>query len=102
MLIFLIAFSLAGCGGERGQAAGNHNNDRLRTVDDIKDKRIGVLLGSIHDDYARKNYPQATILQYKSLSDLILAVKTGKVDAGFFSPMSRCWIFCRATKSLVF
>jgi polar amino acid transport system substrate-binding protein len=57
----------------------------LRTADDLKDKRIGVLLGSVHDTYATKQYPQATILQYKSPSDLILAVKSGKVDAAFYT-----------------
>jgi polar amino acid transport system substrate-binding protein len=57
----------------------------LRTADDLKDKRIGVLLGSVHDTYATKQYPQATILQYKSPSDLVLAVKSGKVDAAFYT-----------------
>jgi polar amino acid transport system substrate-binding protein len=57
----------------------------LRTADDLKDKRIGVLLGSVHDTYATKQYPQATILQYKSPSDLILAVKSGKVNAAFYT-----------------
>ncbi|MDD2501956.1 MAG: ABC transporter substrate-binding protein/permease [Geobacter sp.] len=57
----------------------------LRTTDDLKNKRIGVLLGSVHDTYATKQYPQATILQYKSPSDLVLAVKSGKVDAAFYT-----------------
>ena len=57
----------------------------LRTIDDLKNKRIGVLLGSVHDTYATKQYPQATILQYKSPPDLILAVKSGKVDAAFYT-----------------
>ena len=56
----------------------------LTSIDDVKDKSIGVLLGSVHDSYAHKNYPNATVMQYKSPSDLILAVKTGKVEVGFF------------------
>ncbi len=56
----------------------------LRSVEDLKDKRIGVLLGSAHDTYATKNYPDATILQYKSPADVALAVKTGKADAALF------------------
>ena len=59
--------------------------EQLRTADDLKDKRIGVLLGSVHDTYATKQYPQATILQYKSPPDLVLAVKSGKVDAAFYA-----------------
>jgi starvation-inducible outer membrane lipoprotein len=38
----------------------------IHSIDDIQDKRIGVLLGSIHDAYATKNYPHATVMQYKS------------------------------------
>ncbi|ACD94440.1 ABC transporter permease subunit [Trichlorobacter lovleyi] len=58
---------------------------KLSSADDLKDKRIGVLLGSVHDTYATKQYPRATVLQYKSPSDLVLAVKSGKVDAAFYT-----------------
>ncbi len=58
---------------------------KLRSPEDLKDKRIGVLLGSVHDTYATQKYPQATILQYKSPPDLVLAVKSGKVDAAFYT-----------------
>lgn len=60
-------------------------NTKLRTVADLKDKRIGVLLGSVHDTYALQHYPQATVMQYKSPSDLVLAVKSGKVDAAIYT-----------------
>ncbi len=62
-----------------------HGDSKLASPSDLKDKRIGVLLGSIHDGYAMKTYPQATVLQYKNHSDLILAVKSGKVDAAFYT-----------------
>jgi polar amino acid transport system substrate-binding protein len=57
---------------------------KLASAADLKDKRIGVLVGSAHDTYATKNYPEATILQYKTPADVALAVKTGKVDAALF------------------
>ena len=57
---------------------------KMSTLDDLKDKRLGVLLGSVHDAYAAKTFPKATVMQYKSPSDLILAVRTGKVDASFY------------------
>ena len=53
----------------------------LASVDDLKDKRIGALQGSAHVEYVEKTWPRATLLQYNSPSDLVLAVKTGKVDA---------------------
>ena len=63
-----------------------HKQDlKLRTVGDLKDKRIGVLLGSVHDTYAMEHYPNATTLQYKSPSDLLLAVQSGKVDAAIYT-----------------
>lgn len=57
---------------------------KLSSVEDIKDKSIGVLLGSVHDTFAHKNYPNAAVLQYKSPSDLILGVKTSKVEVGLY------------------
>jgi polar amino acid transport system substrate-binding protein len=53
----------------------------MSSLADLKDKRIGVLLGSVHDTLATKNYPAATILQYESSNDLALGVMAGKVDA---------------------
>ena len=53
-----------------------------RTTVDLDGKRIAVLLGSTHDRFATKAFPRSTVLQYKTFADLILAVKTGKVDAG--------------------
>ena len=57
----------------------------ISSLADLKEKRIGVLLGSVHDAYAIRTYPEATILQYKNPSDIILAVKTGKVDAAIYT-----------------
>lgn len=75
-----IAVVVRGSVPETGNTSG-----KLNTVDDLKDKKIGVLLGGIHDEYAHQTYPHATVMQYKSPSDLILAVKTNKIDAAFFA-----------------
>jgi polar amino acid transport system substrate-binding protein len=77
----------AGCGQHqaattaRGSAGGEGAPVRMSSTADLKDKRIGVLLGSVHDTLATKNYPNATILQYESSTDLALGLMTGKVDA---------------------
>ncbi|MGR9087320.1 MAG: transporter substrate-binding domain-containing protein, partial [Gammaproteobacteria bacterium] len=68
---------------DSGSAAGMRN--RLSSPADLKDKRIGVLLGSVHDTYAMEHYPKATLLQYKSLPDLVLAVRSGKIDAAIYT-----------------
>src|SRR5688572_12158162 len=75
---FLILLAMAGWLAA-GEAA--RTGTKLEHVDDLKDKRIGVLLGSAHVDYVTKHYPRASLLQYSSPADLILAVKTGKADA---------------------
>ncbi|MFZ2169705.1 MAG: ABC transporter permease subunit, partial [Methylococcaceae bacterium] len=68
-----------------GAGADQVKHKKLTSVADLKDKRIGVLLGSVHDTYAMEHYPNATILQYKSLPDLVLAVKSGKIDAAIYT-----------------
>jgi len=56
----------------------------LRSVSDVADKRIAVLLGSVHETWAAEHFPTAELLQFKTFADVALAVKTGKADAGFF------------------
>ena len=58
-------------------------SDKMRTAADIANKKIGVLLGSIHDSYATKTYPKASIFEYQNVSDMLMALNTGKVDAAF-------------------
>lgn len=78
----LVRRSVATCSGS---AAAQNDRARLSSVADLKDKRIGVLLGSVHDTYVMERLPNATAQQYKSLPDLLLAVRSGKVDAGFYT-----------------
>ncbi|QOX77976.1 ABC transporter substrate-binding protein/permease [Trichlorobacter lovleyi] len=57
----------------------------LATASDLQDKRIAVLQGSTHEAYAVRQFPRATVLQYKSVSDMLLALKSGKADAAIYS-----------------
>ncbi len=52
----------------------------MSTPDDFKYKKIGVLVGSVHDTYVAKKYPDAQLLQYKDTTDLILSLKNEKTD----------------------
>ena len=56
----------------------------LRSVDDLTDKRIAVLLGSAHETWAARHFPEAALLRFKTTTDVALAVKTDKADAGLF------------------
>ncbi|MBP6979113.1 MAG: ABC transporter substrate-binding protein/permease [Bacteroidales bacterium] len=64
-----------------------------RTIDDVKDKRIAVLLGSIHDAYVMKTYPDAKLLEYQNATDILTALKTDKADAGFYDHISLFEVF---------
>jgi len=68
---------------------------KLKGIDDIKNKRLGVLLGSIHDAYAIKNFPDATVLEFQNIPDIITALKANKVDAAFSDHISLREIFER-------
>jgi polar amino acid transport system substrate-binding protein len=53
----------------------------LRSEADLAHARIAVLTGSASEGFATKQYPNATLSQFRSLGDLTIAVKTGKADA---------------------
>lgn len=63
-------------------------SSKLRTIEDLKDKKIGVLMGSVHDVYATKNFPSAKIMQYQNVSDMLNALNSGKVDVAFYDHIS--------------
>ncbi|MCX6285062.1 MAG: ABC transporter permease subunit [Bacteroidetes bacterium] len=68
---------------------------KMKTLADIKNRRIGVLLGSIHDAYATKQFPNATIFQYPNLSDLLFGLNSDKVDVAFSDQTSVKDIFSK-------
>lgn len=70
------------------QPSAPENHHLIASLDDLKDKKIAVMLGSTHDTFAHKHYPEADIMQYKSPSDVLLAVKTSKVDVGIYNSVS--------------
>lgn len=46
-------------------------------------KEIGVLMGSIHEGFATKTYPKSHIQSFNTVSDMLLALDAGKVEAAF-------------------
>ncbi|HPR31295.1 MAG TPA: ABC transporter permease subunit [Prolixibacteraceae bacterium] len=63
-------------------------DEKLKTIDDIRDKRIGVLLGSIYDSYVTEHYPEASIFQYQNASDQLAALNGGKIDVMFIDDIA--------------
>src|SRR5262249_13111196 len=54
----------------------------LSSIDDLRDKRIAVQLGTVYDLYATKTFPGATVMQFNTFQEVTLSVSAGKVDAG--------------------
>jgi polar amino acid transport system substrate-binding protein len=65
------------------QAEAIPSSAKMKSIDDIAEKKIGVLMGSIHDSYATKNYTKATISQYQNAPDMLTALNVGKIDVAF-------------------
>ena len=74
LLIILLLFVslLAGCSKQE--------TTKMATIEDMASKRIGVCSGFIYDKFATERFPAATVLRYNSQSDLLLALKSDKVD----------------------
>ena len=53
---------------------------KFSSVEELKDKRIGVVTGSSFDAVARNQFPDAQINYYNNTTDMITALKTGKTD----------------------
>jgi polar amino acid transport system substrate-binding protein len=87
-VLLISALLCAGCGqnqpatGGSGPASGAPGTALLTSIDDLKDKRIAVQLGTVYDLYATKTFPNATVLQYPTFQEVTLSVSTGKADAG--------------------
>ena len=55
---------------------------KIAAVDDLATKKIGVSMGSVYDKFAMQRFPSAAIQHYNDISDMAIALKSGKIDAG--------------------
>jgi len=60
----------------------------LRSLDDIHKLNVGVYDGTVHDLYVAQHYPDARILRYSSVADMVLSLQTGKIDVTFMDLVS--------------
>ena len=51
---------------------------------DFNNAKIGIHTGSIYDTYAKEHFPNADLMYYNLLSDMMVALDQGKID-GFIS-----------------
>lgn len=69
---------------DNGSMDKQEKGKKFSILKDVDDKRIGVLLGSVHEKYAMENQPGAQLLQYQNVSDMLLALKQDKIDAAYY------------------
>ncbi len=72
----------------------------IKSVDDIKGKRIGVQLGTTGAIYA-KDVKDATVEEYNKGADAILALKQGKIDCVIIDEQTAKAFVSSNSKSLV-
>ena len=74
----------AAAGGAASGTAAAADTGGLRTIADAATGTIGAMLGSAHEAWVRKTYPNAKLLLYNGTPDVLLAVQEGKVEAALF------------------
>ncbi len=52
----------------------------MSSLEDIHDKRIGLVVGTIHDQYAQANFPEAKLVYVDYTPDLAAALENNKCD----------------------
>ncbi len=56
----------------------------VKSVRDLKGKKVGVTLGTTYETWVRKNVTTANVRTYKGVPDMILEISTGRID-GFIT-----------------
>lgn len=57
------------------------DKDKIKSINDLKGKKIGVQKGSIQEKIAKEQVSGAEALALSKIPDLILALKTNRIDA---------------------
>ena len=60
------------------------SGNTARTLEDFKSSTLGILTGTVYDDYAKSLFPDAQRKYFNLFTDMVLAVENGKLD-GFIS-----------------
>ena len=75
--IILISMVTAGCSRDSSSS----DEGVYTSVSELSGKRIGVQMGSIFDSVSRENIPDAQILYFSTFPDIVMALKSNKIDA---------------------
>ena len=56
------------------------NGDNSSSLDQFNGATLGVVTGSLYGGYSREQFPNATIKEFNTFADVLVALKGGKVD----------------------
>ena len=73
LMIIMVAGIFAGCNTEKEKS--------FQSIEDFENAKIGVLTGSSREDTVKKVLPNAQLVYFSSVADVVLAVEQGKIDA---------------------
>ncbi|MBR2926023.1 MAG: transporter substrate-binding domain-containing protein [Clostridia bacterium] len=76
--LLMVVSLLAGCGSANNEGIGSDGGTKLS---DLSGKKIGVMTGSIQAVMMPELVPDATYMEFNSVSDLIVALNSKKIDA---------------------
>lgn len=57
------------------------DKDKIKSVDDLNGKKVGVQKGAIQEDIAAEQMPNSTPVALSKIPDITLSLKTKKIDA---------------------
>ena len=60
--------------------AASAKNAKFSSLEDLKTKRFGVYTGTVHDGFVSQKYPKADLKRYDNTADMVLSLKSDKVD----------------------
>lgn len=72
----------------QSEAYAETSEKTFEELDDIAGKRVGVYAGTIHDEFVQENYPSARIYRFNAPADIVLALRSGKIDVAFLDLVS--------------
>lgn len=68
------------------------DKDKLKTIDDLKGKKVGVQKGAIQEDIAKDQMPNSTANPLAKIPDLIASLEANRIDAVILeSPVSKAY-----------
>lgn len=66
---------------EHGFLVKAENKDKYKTFEDLKGQKVGAQMGAIQADIAEENIPEVDLQLLSNVNDLVLSLKTGKIEA---------------------